>query len=62
MEQRWGLLLIAYIEEVVEMADRIHMFSSNPGHISAEVPIALPRPRDWDGAPFRRSSIRSTRC
>src|SRR6202790_807043 len=50
-----GILMVSHnIEEAVEMADRILIFSSDPGRISAEVPVALPRPRDWDGAPFRQ--------
>lgn len=34
------------IEEAVLLADRVLVLGSNPGHIKAEVPIALPRPRD----------------
>jgi NitT/TauT family transport system ATP-binding protein len=50
-----GILMVSHnIEEAVEMADRILIFSSDPGRISAEVPVALPRPRDWDSAPFRQ--------
>jgi NitT/TauT family transport system ATP-binding protein len=42
------------IEEAVEVADRIIIFSSNPGRIQVEVPVTLPRPRDWNSAEFRR--------
>ncbi|HVC54338.1 MAG TPA: nitrate/sulfonate/bicarbonate ABC transporter ATP-binding protein [Stellaceae bacterium] len=50
-----GILMVSHnIEEAVEMADRILIFSSDPGRISAEVPVALARPRDWDSAPFRQ--------
>ena len=42
------------IEEAVEMADRILIFSSDPGRISAEIPVALPRPRAPESAPFRQ--------
>ena len=38
------------------MADRILIFSSDPGRISAELPVALPRPRV---AGQRRRSARS---
>ncbi|QDZ15476.1 ABC transporter ATP-binding protein [Humibacter ginsenosidimutans] len=34
------------IEEAVLMADRVLVLGANPGHIKAEVPIHLPRPRD----------------
>lgn len=34
------------IEEAVLLADRVLVLGSNPGHIKAEVPIHLPRPRD----------------
>ena len=36
------------------MADRILIFTSDPGRIRAEVPVRLPRPRDWESAPFRQ--------
>lgn len=34
------------IEEAVLLADRVLVLGSNPGHIKAEVPVLLPRPRD----------------
>lgn len=34
------------IEEAVLLADRVLTLGSNPGHIKAEVPIRIPRPRD----------------
>src|SRR5438477_2816440 len=50
-----GILMVSHnIEEAVEMADRILIFSSDPGRISAEVPVALPQPRDPETAPFRQ--------
>ena len=50
-----GVLMVSHnIEEAVDMADRILIFSSDPGHISAEVPIHLPHPRSPDGAGFRQ--------
>ncbi|HKS89010.1 MAG TPA: nitrate/sulfonate/bicarbonate ABC transporter ATP-binding protein [Stellaceae bacterium] len=50
-----GILMVSHnIEEAVEMADRIIIFSSDPGRISAEVPVALPHPRDPDSTPFRQ--------
>src|SRR5438046_5177489 len=50
-----GILMVSHnIEEAVEMADRILIFSSDPGRISAEVPIALAQPRAPDSTPFRQ--------
>jgi len=50
-----GILLVSHnIEEAVEMADRILIFGSDPGRINAEVPVALPRPRDWESPAFRQ--------
>jgi NitT/TauT family transport system ATP-binding protein len=51
-----SILLVSHnIEESVEMADRIVIFGSDPGHIRAEVPVTLPRPRDWNTAGFRQT-------
>src|SRR6202035_4231369 len=51
-----GILIVSHnIEEAVEMADRILIFSSDPGRISAEVPIPAPRPRVWDSPGFRQT-------
>jgi NitT/TauT family transport system ATP-binding protein len=50
-----GILMVSHnIEEAVEMADRILIFSSDPGRISAELPVALNRPRAPESAPFRQ--------
>ena len=49
-----SILLVSHnIEESVEMADRIVVFSSDPGRIRAEIPVPLPRPRDWNSQGFR---------
>jgi NitT/TauT family transport system ATP-binding protein len=49
-----GIVMVSHnIEEAVEMADRILIFGSDPGRINAEVPVSLPRPRDWDSPGFR---------
>src|SRR5207237_10172764 len=50
-----GILMVSHnIEEAVEMADRILIFSSDPGRISAEVPIHLPHPRSPEDPVFRQ--------
>jgi NitT/TauT family transport system ATP-binding protein len=50
-----SILVVSHnIEEAVEMADRIIIFSSNPGRIQVEIPINLPRPRDWNSPEFRK--------
>jgi len=49
-----GIVMVSHnIEEAVDMADRILIFSSDPGRISAELPVHLPHPRSPDDAPFR---------
>ena len=49
-----SILLVTHnIEEAVLMADRILVFSSNPGRIAAEIKVELPRPRDREDAAFR---------
>jgi NitT/TauT family transport system ATP-binding protein len=51
-----GILMVSHnIEEAVEMADRILVFTSDPGRIGAEVPVMLPRPRDWESPAFRQT-------
>ena len=50
-----GILMVSHnIEEAVDMADRILIFSSDPGRISAEVPVHLPHPRSPDDPAFRQ--------
>jgi NitT/TauT family transport system ATP-binding protein len=49
-----GIILVSHnIEEAVEMSDRIVVFGSDPGHIRADLPNNLPRPRDWASPGFR---------
>jgi NitT/TauT family transport system ATP-binding protein len=50
-----GIVMVSHnIEEAVEVADRILIFSSDPGRIRAEVPVALPRPRATENPGFRQ--------
>ncbi|MDF7666210.1 nitrate/sulfonate/bicarbonate ABC transporter ATP-binding protein [Bifidobacterium sp. ESL0745] len=42
-----SILIVTHnIEEAVQMADRVVVLGSHPGHLIAQVPIDLPRPRD----------------
>jgi NitT/TauT family transport system ATP-binding protein len=50
-----SILVVSHnIEEAVEMADRIIIFSSNPGRIQVDIPVTMPRPRDWNSPEFRK--------
>src|SRR5260370_28364739 len=50
-----GILMVSHnIEEAVDMADRILIFSSDPGRISAAVPIHLPHPPSPDHPMLRQ--------
>ena len=50
-----GIVMVSHnIGEAVEMANRILIFSSDPGRISAELPVRLARPREVDTPPFRQ--------
>src|SRR6516162_9112809 len=50
-----GILFVSHnIEEAVEIADRILIFSNDPGRIRAQIPIALPRPRSSESSEFRQ--------
>ncbi|HEX4329208.1 MAG TPA: nitrate/sulfonate/bicarbonate ABC transporter ATP-binding protein [Burkholderiales bacterium] len=49
-----AILVVSHnIEEAVTMADRILILGSDPGHIRAELPIALPRPRSAESPEVR---------
>ncbi|MEJ6003587.1 ABC transporter ATP-binding protein [Paucibacter soli] len=49
-----AMLVVSHnIEEAVLMADRVLIFSSNPGRVRAELPISLPRPRHPDSPEVR---------
>jgi len=49
-----GLLVVSHnIEEAVLMADRILIFSSDPGRVRVEIPIHMPRPRNVDSMEVR---------
>jgi len=50
-----GIVFVSHnIEEAVEIADRILIFASDPGRVRAEIPVALPRPRDVNTPAFRQ--------
>ena len=50
-----GILFVSHnIEEAVLMADRVLVFSSDPGQVKAEIPVNLPHPRDRDAPVFKQ--------
>ncbi len=50
-----GIIIVSHnIEEAVELADRIIIFGSDPATIRADIPVPMARPRDVNGAAFRR--------
>lgn len=51
-EMKSVVLVTHSIEEAITMADRVLIFSSNPGRIISELPITLPRPRDIQSIEF----------
>ncbi|HEY1091809.1 MAG TPA: ATP-binding cassette domain-containing protein, partial [Burkholderiaceae bacterium] len=49
-----AMLVVSHnIEEAVLMADRVLIFSANPGRVRAELAIKLPRPRNPDSSAVR---------
>ncbi|EIK84857.1 ATP-binding cassette domain-containing protein [Bifidobacteriaceae bacterium NR044] len=46
------LIVTHNIEEAVQMADRVVVLGSHPGHLIADVQVDLPRPRDKHSAEF----------
>lgn len=48
-----SILIVTHnIEEAVQMADRVVVLGSHPGHLIAQMPVNLPRPRDKHSAGF----------
>ncbi|MBU6298812.1 MAG: nitrate/sulfonate/bicarbonate ABC transporter ATP-binding protein [Alphaproteobacteria bacterium] len=48
-----GIILVTHnIEEAVQMCDRVLLFSSNPGRITSDIKIDIPRPRERTSTAF----------
>ena len=51
-----SILIVTHnIEEAVQMADRVVVLGSHPGHLIAQMPINLPRPRDKHSPAFEET-------
>ena len=52
-ERRLSVLFVTHaIEEAILLADRVVVMSPGPGHIVADIAVALPRPRDVSSPEF----------
>lgn len=50
-----GIICVTHeIEEALEMADKILLFGSNPGHIQHVIDVRLPYPRNYQSPEFKR--------
>jgi NitT/TauT family transport system ATP-binding protein len=64
LERRETVIFITHsISEAVFLADRVFVMTSRPGHITEQVPVAIPRPRSLDlmGAPEFGEIVRRIR-
>lgn len=54
-KRRNSIVLVTHnIEEAIFMADRVFVFSNNPGTITSRITIDLPHPRDYQDPQFRK--------
>lgn len=48
-EEKCSVLFVTHdVDEAVYLSDRIYVMSARPGKIAKEIPVHLPRPREWD--------------
>jgi ABC-type nitrate/sulfonate/bicarbonate transport system ATPase subunit len=57
-ERKTVLFVTHEIDEAVQLADRVVVFSSRPATIQLIVPVDLPRPRDPDSAAYLQTRAR----
>ncbi len=54
-DRKNSILLVTHnIEEAISMADRVIVFTTNPGTVSARLNVDLPHPRDYQDPAFRK--------
>ncbi len=54
-DRKNSILLVTHnIEEAISMADRVIVFSTNPGTVSGRLNVDLPHPRDYQDPEFRK--------
>jgi len=48
-EEKCSVLFVTHdVDEAIYLSDRIYVMSARPGKIAKEIPVGLPRPREWD--------------
>jgi len=61
-ERRTTVVMVTHsVSEAVFLADRVLVLSSRPATLAAEIPIPLPRPREWGDFPSFRLLVQEVR-